>query len=441
MTPTDIGLLILAALAWVAVGVVSLVAKAFHHDELFTGVTPGVIPPAPDKAPRARLKGTEQEYAGEIAVAFSPPKGFRPGLVGTVIDGSVDSHDLTGTLVDLAVRGHLTIAAVPAEGPPSEARARFARRPDAAGAATDWVLTRTPEAPRVARDELDALEGALLDGVFHAGASVRMSQLDDTSLKAMRESEVALYRSVVERGWYPRHPQQQGGFGCLVIGAGVVLAGLFVAVRHTWPGVLAAVLVLGACIVLSRALRGRTPRTATGSAVRIQALGFKKYLQTAEADQFKFEEAAGIFSRYLPYAMVFGVAQHWAKVFGDVALKARAAGWSGADLTPDLTWFGTSGGGFDLGDLLFFDSLDGDFDLFGAGDALAGLGGAAVDGLGGIATNLGDAATGLGEASGLGDVASGLGDFASGVGDFMGSLDFLDGLGDGCGDLGGCIDF
>ena len=161
---------------------------------------------------------------------------------------------------------------------------------------------------------------------------------------------------------------------------------------------------------------------------------FRSYLQTAEADQFKFEEAAGIFSRYLPYAMVFGVAQHWAKVFGDVALKAKAAGWSGQDLTPDLTWFATPGGTFDLTDVLFFDSLDGDLDLFGMGDALAGLGGAAVDGLGAMATGLGDAATGLGEASGLGD-------FASGVGDFMGSLDFLDGLGDGCGDLGGCIDF
>ncbi len=431
MTPTDIGLLILAALAWVAVGVVGLVAKAFHHDEMFTGVIPGTIPPDPERAPRERLKGAVQEYTGEIAVAFNPPKGFRPGLVGTVIDGRVDSHDLTGTLVDLAVRGYVKIAAVPVAGPPSEARKRYARRPDADGATNDWVLTRTPG---VARDTLDPLEAALLEGLFHGEASVRMSQLDDASLQAMREAEVALYRDVVARGWYRRHPQQQGRGGCLVIGAGVVLAGLFVAVRQTWPGVLAAVLVLGAAVLLTRALRGRTPRTAEGSAVRIQALGFKKYLQTAEADQFKFEEAAGIFSRYLPYAMVFGVAQHWAKVFGDVALKAKAAGWSGQELTPDLTWFATPGGTCDLTDVLFFDSLDGDLDLFGMGDALAGLGGAAVDGLGAMATGLGDAATGLGEASGLGD-------FASGVGDFMGSLDFLDGLGDGCGDLGGCIDF
>lgn len=427
MTSTDIGLLILAALAWAAVGVVNVVAKAFQHDEVFTGVTPGTIPADPGTAPRERLRGTSQEYAGEIAVAFNPPKGFRPGLIGTVIDGRVDSHDLTGTLVDLAVRGHLRIAAAPADAAPSEARRRYARRPEGA-LKTDWILTR-PDAP--ARDTpahgtpahgtLDDTERALLAGLFHALGEVRMSQLDDASLQAMRETEVALYREVVARGWYRRHPQQRGRAGRLVIGVGVLLAVMFVAVRQTWPGALAAVLVLGASIMLTRVLRGRTPRTAEGSAVRIQALGFKKYLQTAEADQFKFEEAAGIFSRYLPYAMVFGVAQHWARVFGDVALRAKAAGWSGPGLAPDLTWFAAPGGQFDLGDLLFFDSLDGDLDLFGAGDVLAGLGGAAVDG--------------------LGDAATGLGDFATGVGDFMGSLDFLDGLGDGCGDLGGCIDF
>lgn len=417
MTPTDLGLLTLSVLAWVGVGLAFLVARRFHRDEIFAGVAPGIVPAHHDRAPRERVKGAGQEYDGEIAVAFSPPKGFRPGLVGTVIDGRVDSRDLTATLVDLAVRGHVKIVAVPAEGPPSRARSDFARRPDAATeAATDWLLARNPEH---AYDVLDPWEAALLDGLFHGQSSLRMSQLDHASLQAMREAQVGLYRQVVDKGWYPRHPQQRSAaLGCLFIGLGLVLGVGFIAVRQSWVGILSGVLVLGAAVVLTRALRGRTARTALGTAVRVQALGFKKYLATAEADQFKFEEAAGIFSRYLPYAMVFGVAQHWSKVFGDVARRAEAAGFGADVLNPDLTWFVIPDGSFDLGDLLFLDSLDGNLDLFGAGDVLVQLGGGAVEGLG---------------------------DFATQVGEFMGSLDFLDGLGDGCGDgcgdLGGCIDF
>lgn len=416
MTPTEIGLLTLAALTWVVVGVVNVVAKRFHRDEIFSGVTPGVVPPNPADAPRERVGGTSQEYDGEVAVAFSPPKGLRPGLVGTVVDGRVDSHDITGTLVDLAVRGHLTIEVLPGAAEPSADRRPYTRQQEASDKpGRDWLLTRSD---RPAYDVLDPTEEALINGLFHGAPAVRMSQLNTQALQSLRETEVTFYREAVQRGWYRRHPQQQGGGGCFVIGAGAVLAALFLAVRHTWPGTLAAVLVLGASVLLTRALRGRTPRTAEGTAVRIQALGFKKYLQTAEAAQFKFEEAAGIFSRYLPYAMVFGVAQHWAKVFGDVARRAQASGWSGDGLSPDLTWFVVPGGPLDIGDLLFFDSLDGDLDLFGAADALADLGAGAVDGLG---------------------------DLATGVGEFMGSLDFMDAAGDGCGDVGcgdaGCIDF
>ena len=56
-----------------------------------------------------------------------------------------------------------------------------------------------------------------------------------------------------------------------------------------------------------------------------QTNGFRRYLETAEADQIKFEEGQDIFSRYLPYAIVFGVADRWAKVFDELAA-------SGADV-------------------------------------------------------------------------------------------------------------
>ena len=89
-----------------------------------------------------------------------------------------------------------------------------------------------------------------------------------------------------------------------------------------WPGVLAC-----------WSLAPRMPaRTAKGTALLAQAKGFRMYLETAEADQIRFEEGEDIFSRYLPFAIVFGVAERWAKVF---AAARRAAAWtSGAP-----TWY------------------------------------------------------------------------------------------------------
>ena len=66
-------------------------------------------------------------------------------------------------------------------------------------------------------------------------------------------------------------------------------------------------------------------RTAEGSAVLSQAKGFELYLRTAEADQIKFEEGIDVFSRYLPWATIFGVADRWAKIFEQLAREGRYA--------------------------------------------------------------------------------------------------------------------
>ena len=91
-------------------------------------------------------------------------------------------------------------------------------------------------------------------------------------------------------------------------------------------------------------------RTAAGTAVLARTLGFKTYLETAEGHQLRFEEGEDIFSRYLPYAVAFGVAEHWAKVFSDLAAQGR---W-----VPEPTWYvGAHPGLFFAGGSSFNDSL------------------------------------------------------------------------------------
>jgi len=299
------------------VGMGALVATR-GRDEWYAGVTPGLTP-----GREAQAAPVERGARPTIAVQFNPPPGVQPGLVGTIIDESADTLDVSATVIDLAVRGFLTIEEVDGGG--------FTKR-------TDWRLTRLmpPEG-----EVLRPYESSLLEGLFATANPVLLSDLKNHFSKTLSSVKDQMYDEVLSRGWFRKSPQRQRALwlalGFLLIGSGAVLlfllgitmrgvdrtAGLSLPVSS---GLLlgAGVLIGGILVVI---LGRRVPaKTAEGSAVLAQSLGFRQYLATAEANQIRWEEAQDVFSRYLPYAIVFGVAERWAKTFEQVAAAAAAAG-------------------------------------------------------------------------------------------------------------------
>ena len=118
---------------------------------------------------------------------------------------------------------------------------------------------------------------------------------------------------------------------------------------------------------------------------------------------------------------MFGCAERWSRIFGEVAARAHLAGV--ADVAFDLDWIHGVGLLADVSHLgldvvRVVDAFDGP----GLVDVGAGLGG------------LGDLDLVDTLSNGLGELASGVGEFVSSAGDLV---DGLDGCGDGC-DLGGC---
>lgn len=373
------------SLVWLvilAVFVVALIWSSAQRrraatDEIFAGLTPGLLPVPPDPGVRELVK-PGPEYAGPIAVAFNPPKGVRAGLAGTIVDNHPQSRDVMATIVDLAARGFLTIKVV-------ESTATRNGR--------DWELTATSAKPGAA---LEPGERSLLADLFVHGSPVLLSSLPAAGNHAFDNAQRQLWDECAERGWF-RAPAAT-----------------------------------------------RMPRSAEGTAVRIQALAFKQYLATAEKEQFSYEEAAGIFSKYLPYAIVLGVAEHWTKVFGDLAAQAQL---DGVDADFDLFWLSMAGWGVAdaMFDLAMFGALADGLDGFGFGGGDF-FGDGAIDSLGADAmgdssfdTGFGDGGFGDsgfdagGDAGGWNDVGGG--DSGGSWGDFGGS-DF--GGGDfGGGDFGG----
>ncbi|GEK22873.1 hypothetical protein CXY01_33930 [Cellulomonas xylanilytica] len=278
------------------------------RDKAYLGLTPGLRPA--DNQPGGATVGF-RDKRGAVSVQFQPPEGVRPGEVGTLVDEKADPVDVTATLVDLAVRGWLRIEEVPRSNPKKKAK--------------DWTLVQLRD-----RDgSLLPFEDTLLSSIFATSTTVKLSDLKTTFAASMAKVQEGLYDHVTASGWFRANPKKVRDAwhvtGIVIAVLGAILTFLAFAAGASVTGIALvpiALLVVG--IVVTIMGNAAPARTADGTAVLAQSLGFRRYLATAEANQLRFEEGQDIFSRYLPYAIVFGLADRWARVFSELAAQGRA---------------------------------------------------------------------------------------------------------------------
>jgi hypothetical protein len=296
ITPVTVGGFVVIA----AVGLVFLVRRlrVVGSDEQYMGLTPGLVPSPFEQAHVGRRIKTP------VAVQFTPPAGFRVGELGTLLDEQADMNDITATIIDLAVRGYLRIEQTRQGGFMRKAKYRLVRlgNPD-----PSWAH----------------YERIIFDTLFERGPVVDLDDLEgkfSTMADRVRDS---LYREVTRQGWFRTNPEtarrRWGGQGLLILIAGLALA--YVGFRYgpgislAWWG--AGVVVVG--VAWMAVAKSAPARTAKGTAILIQLEGFRTYMATAEANQIRFEENTDVFSKYLPYAVVFGLTERWAAVFAQLA--------------------------------------------------------------------------------------------------------------------------
>ncbi|MGH9156781.1 MAG: DUF2207 domain-containing protein [Acidimicrobiales bacterium] len=250
----------------------------------------------------------------EGPVAFRPPGGMRPAQMGLLIDEVAHPLDITATIVDLAVRGYLRIEEL-------EREHFWSRR--------DWRLLGLKEGD----GGLLPYEATLLRALFRKGADIELSSLRNRFSADLRRVQEQLYIDAVHQGWFAERPDKVRarwlGIAIAVVAVGI---GLTVAlVVRTHAALLGpAVIVVGIALF---AVRNHIPaRSAQGSQALRDALGFRKYLETAEVERMRFAEEENLLATYLPYAIVFGATAKWAKAFDglDEAGRAAAASWYGS---------------------------------------------------------------------------------------------------------------
>ncbi len=72
-------------------------------------------------------------------------------------------------------------------------------------------------------------------------------------------------------------------------------------------------------------------RTGKGTAMYRRVLGFREMFAAGEGDRQNWAAEQNLFSRYLPYAMVFGMTERWAQTFAQLSAEgvvpSEQMGW------------------------------------------------------------------------------------------------------------------
>ena len=233
-----------------------------------------------------------------VPVEFLPPDGIRPGQVGTLIDERANPLDVTATMVDLAVRGYLTIEEIPKEG-------LFGK--------PDWrMVRRKPD-----DDQLSAYERSLLDGLFERGTEVKLSELKAKFAPRMKKVQDALYADAVRRRWFAGRPdkvrEKWAGIGWIVLIGSCVA--VFWLAKNTHLALIGVPLV-GTGLLFIFGARFMPRRTPKGTAMVRRVMGFRRFVESpTQEGMAKMAERENLFSEYLPYAIVFDLVHKWAEAF------------------------------------------------------------------------------------------------------------------------------
>ncbi|WBQ04546.1 DUF2207 domain-containing protein [Kribbella sp. CA-293567] len=244
--------------------------------------------------PRRVVPASLFSLGQDTRIDFTPPADLRPGEVGTLIDERIDPVDVTATIIDLAVRGHLTITEL-------EHETEFAR--------PDWELRRVANAPS---EELQRYENVLVRAIFGDNDAVLVSELGRQVRANLGLVQDALYDGVVKRGWFSERPDRTRSLwatiGIAVTALGVVLT-VVLALISTWGLLGIAITAVGVgLLAIGRHMPAKAP--AAGRVLG-QVAAIRGELLEMDVSELPADQHAELCSRALPYAVVLGGSERW----------------------------------------------------------------------------------------------------------------------------------
>lgn len=249
---------------------------------------------------------------------FTSPDGVRPGEMGTVLNERADIVDIVGSILDLAVRGYLTIEELPHSSTYSR---------------TEWRLHRGESGETGNGAPLLQSERAILAALFPDGRDeVTLTELAHMLPGSLGFVQDRLYADVVTQRWFAVRPdavRSRWSTAGVVLAVTGVLLTIVLAVVTDLGLIGFGVILAGA--ILTWAGQVIPARTARGGQLLGRLRAFRDYVESADLNEYPDREHADLAARILPYAVVFGFEERWVRVLAD----------TDEDDTPDLgfSWY------------------------------------------------------------------------------------------------------
>ena len=226
--------------------------------------------------------GRDPEVGKPVTAWFDPPKDKKnnklsPAEVGTLVDEFANERDLSATIIDLAIKGYFKIKQKGKE----------------------YTLIKTKDFEE--DGSLKSYERMMLRSFFKDQSEISTTTLKKTFYKTSEKVMKKLYKILVEKGFFPESPEKVRNKFYLIS-----ILGFF---TLNFP--------LGVLAILFGRVMPR--KTLFGARAKVKALGLKNFLSSQERTLEFQEKNWYFFEKLLPFAVVFNVANLWAKRFQGIS--------------------------------------------------------------------------------------------------------------------------
>ncbi len=244
------------------------------------------------------LKHGKDPEEGVIVTRYEPPAGFSPASLRYIRQMYYDDKAMTAAIVNLAVKGYLTIDY---------------------DDGTHRVHRKTPSG---ALAPLAPGEQELLNALFAEGDSVT---LENTNHKVLGKARAA-HRASLEQDYRQHYFRTNGWLNVPPVIIVVIAAIIALNVGRGPTLLVIATIVLSCLITVFFAIIMKRP-TLRGRRLLDEIMGFTDYLEIAEKDELNLrnppDKTPQLFEALLPYALALGVEHAWSEKFAAVLASIR----------------------------------------------------------------------------------------------------------------------
>jgi len=252
-------------------------------------------------------KGRDPKGRGTIMPFYKPPEEISPGEAGILIDEKADLHDITATIIQLAVKGYLHIK--------KDVEKKFLWGKD-----INYVFIKKKEVG--SKSSLLEYEKEVFNAIFDDSTKkeVELKKLQKRFYKALPNIKKSFYQQAIDKDYFKENPDSVRGKyigGSIFLNvflffpAAVFLTGIFESLLYL-PFVFVGILLFVLSFFMGK-------KTIHGVEMYEKVLGHKMFIETAEKDRLKTlfspKEYKDVFEKNLPYAMVYGIDGEWGKQF------------------------------------------------------------------------------------------------------------------------------